>query len=111
MGLASSRSGGRFSGTAAGQAALNRIAPCVGVVVSGLDVVVNSSREKAYKSGRRIDPPVIERIRIFSVGEVAPLPEPEPYTDQRSHPSLRQDEKKPGATPEVKQRSSEPDES
>ncbi len=104
-------SGVRFFVTASGQTALNRISPCFGEVISGLDVVVNISQKKAYGNGRPIDPPVIERIRIFSVGEVAPLPEPEPYTDQRSHPAMRQDEKKPGATPEVKQRPSEPDES
>ena len=100
----------RFFVTASGQAALNRIAPCFGVVVSGLDVVVNISRKKAYKNGRPIDPPVIERIRIFSVGEVAPLPEPEPYTDQRSHLSLKPDKKESGAAPEVKRRPPEPDE-
>ncbi len=104
-------SGVRFLVTASGQAALNRISPCFGEVVSGLDVVVNISQKKAYRDGRPIDPPVIERIRIFSVGEVAPLPEPEPYTPQRSRPAMRKDEKKPGATPEVKQRPSEPDES
>ncbi len=104
-------SGVRFLVTASGQAALNRISPCFGEVVSGLDVVTNISQKKAYRNGKPIDPPVIERIRIFSVGQVAPLPEPEPYTERRSQPSMWQDEKKPGATPEVKQRPSEPDES
>jgi len=100
-------SGVRFFATASGQAPLNRIAPCFGEIVSGLDVVVNISQKRAYGNGKPIDPPVIERIRIFSVGEVAPLPEPEPYADERSHPSV----KKPGAAPDVKPRSNEPDES
>ena len=98
-------SGVRFFVTASSQPALNRISPCFGMVISGLDAVVNISQKKAYTSGKPIDPPVIERIRIFSVGQVAPLPEPEPYTIQRPHPALRPDENKPGVTPGGKQRS------
>ena len=95
-------SGVRFFVTASGQASLNRIAPCFGEVVSGLDVVVNISQTKAFRGGRPIDPPVIERIRIFSVGEVAPLPETEPYSEERTRPSLKGYKKESGAAPEVK---------
>ncbi len=95
-------SGVRFLVTASGQADLNRHSPCFGMVVSGLAVVVNISPKKAYRNGTPIDPPVIERIRIFSVGEVAPLPETEPYTEERTRPSLKGYKKESGAAPEVK---------
>ncbi len=93
-------SGVKFFVTASGQPPLNGISPCFGIVVSGLDAVINISQTKAYGNGRPIDPPVIERIRIFSVGEVAPLPEPESFTHQRPDPAMRQDQTKPVATPE-----------
>ena len=94
-------SGVKFLVTAAGPSALNRSSPCFGEVVSGLDVVRIISQKKAHGSGKPIDPPVIERIRIFSVGEVAPLPEPEPYADQRTAPSMKPDDMRSGEASEV----------
>ncbi len=95
-------SGVKFLVTAAGQSALNRSSPCFGEVVSGLDVVRNISQKKADGNGKPIAPPVIEGIRIFSVGEVAPLPEPEPYTDQRTPLSMKPDERRSGAASEAR---------
>jgi peptidyl-prolyl cis-trans isomerase A (cyclophilin A) len=70
----------QFFVTASGQPRLTGTFPCFGVVVSGLHVVTNLSQVKTYRNHRPIDPPVIERIRIFSVGDPPPLPEPKPYT-------------------------------
>lgn len=53
--------------------------PCVGVVVHGLDVVTRITSVKTYSNGRPIDNIAIEKIRIFSMGEVEPLPEPVPF--------------------------------
>jgi peptidyl-prolyl cis-trans isomerase A (cyclophilin A) len=70
----------QFFVTASSQPRLTGTYPCFGIVVSGLNVVTNISQVKTYRSHRPIDPPVIERIRIFSVGDPPPLPEPQPYT-------------------------------
>jgi peptidyl-prolyl cis-trans isomerase A (cyclophilin A) len=53
--------------------------PCFGVVVSGREVVLEISTVKTYSNGRPIEPVVINEIRIFSVGEPEPLPEPLPF--------------------------------
>ena len=52
---------------------------CFGAVVTGLDVVMNISTVKTYPNGRPIDPVIIERIRIFAIGDPPPLPEPVKY--------------------------------
>lgn len=77
-------SGGRISGvqffvTAAGMPWLIGSYPCFGEVVSDMEVVFRISQVKTYNNGRPIEPVVIERVRIFSVGNPAPLPDPEPY--------------------------------
>ena len=92
------REGGNTSGvkffiTASGDPRWNSISPCFGMVVSGLNAVVNISQKKAYRSGKPFEPPVIERIRIFSVGQVTPLPEPEKHTISRPQPSRRREVK------------------
>ncbi len=88
-------SGVKFFVTASGQPRLNRMSPCFGEVLFGLDVVVRITQRKAYGNGRPIDPPVIERVSIFSVGQVAPLPQPEPYTAKRSRPGPKIEKKAP----------------
>jgi peptidyl-prolyl cis-trans isomerase A (cyclophilin A) len=86
----------QFFATAAAQPWLTRNHPCFGVVVSGREVIVNISQVKTYSNNRPIEPPVIERIRIFSVGDPPPLPEPEPYYPRRRRleprPNMRQTE-------------------
>lgn len=86
--LGMTRDGGRvsavqFFATASGEPWLNGDHPCFGVIVSGITVVRNISQVKTYSNDRPVDPPVIERVRIFSVGEPAPLPTPTPYRRQR----------------------------
>jgi len=53
--------------------------PCIGVVVYGNDAALRITSVKTYGSGRPLEPVVIEKIRIFSIGDVEPLQEPIPY--------------------------------
>ncbi len=69
--------------TASTQPWLNGNHPCFGTVVSGRHVITNLSQVKTYSNSRPVDPPTIEKIRIFTVGSPAPLAEPEPYYPQR----------------------------
>jgi peptidyl-prolyl cis-trans isomerase A (cyclophilin A) len=57
--------------------------PCFGTVVSDIDVVYAITEVKTRSSGRPIDPVTIDRIRIFKVGDPAPLDEPVPFKPQR----------------------------
>ena len=82
-------SGVKFVVTAAAEPWFNGRHPCFGEVLSGRDVVVNVSLGKTSKGGTPVDPSTIDRIRIFSVGQVAPLPQPEPYVHQLTRPTLR----------------------
>lgn len=84
-------SGVRFFVTDAAQPRLTGLFPCVGVVVSGREVVTRISSVKTHRNGRPIEAPVIERIRVFSVGDPAPLPEPEPYRPQRKELTFTRD--------------------
>ena len=102
-------SGVKFLVTVSGQNLLNRMSPCFGEIVSGLDAAERISQAKAYRNGKPIEPPVIERIRIFSVGQVAPLPEPEPYVDPRTTPSLKPKKPKPEAPPATEKTPPAPD--
>jgi cyclophilin family peptidyl-prolyl cis-trans isomerase len=74
-----------FFATASAQPWLNGNHPCFGIVISGQWVITNLSQVKTYPNDRPIDPPSIERIRIFTVGEPAQLEEPKPYFPKR-HP-------------------------
>lgn len=56
--------------------------PCFGSVVSDLETVFRITEVTTYDNGRPIEPVTIEKIRIFSVGDPPPLPEPLPYTPQ-----------------------------
>ncbi len=57
--------------------------PCFGSVVSDLETVFRITEVTTHDNGRPIEPVTIEKIRIFSVGDPAPLPAPLPYTPQR----------------------------
>jgi peptidyl-prolyl cis-trans isomerase A (cyclophilin A) len=79
---------GRWSGsvffiTASAQPWLNGTAPCFGAVVEGTEVVFNISQAKADENGRPLEPVVIEKMDIFSVGNPDPIPEPEVYKPKR----------------------------
>ncbi len=76
-------SGVYFFVTASAQPWLTGNFPCFGWVVDGWDVVTHLSQVKTHPNGRPLDPPLIERIRVFSVGDPAPLPEPVAYTPRR----------------------------
>ncbi len=101
--LGMTREGRRISGvqffiTASGAPWFNDNHPCFGVVISGLRAIVNISQVKTFSNGRPADPPVLEQVRIFKVGEPAPLPEPELHRPQRTpfeaKPNMRQTEPK-----------------
>jgi cyclophilin family peptidyl-prolyl cis-trans isomerase len=69
-------SGYQFFVTATAQPFMTGGYPCFGVVVSGLDVVMDITSVKTYSNGRPMEPVIIEEIRIFSRGDPRPLPEP-----------------------------------
>lgn len=62
---------------------LNSKHTCLGRVVDGLDAVQRISRVKTYSNERPIEPPLIERVEIFSVGDPPPLPEPRRHAPER----------------------------
>jgi cyclophilin family peptidyl-prolyl cis-trans isomerase len=76
-------SAARLFVTMSAQPWLNRVHPCFGVVVSGGQVVELLSSVKTHGDGTPIEPPSIERVRIFPVGNPEPLAEPEPFKPQR----------------------------
>lgn len=77
-------SGVQFFVTAAAQPWLSSRHPLFGVVVEGRDVVRAISEVKTYSNGRPIDPVLIEKVRIFSVGDVEALPTPREFTPTRT---------------------------
>ena len=86
--LGMTREGARVSGvvffvTGGAEPWLNGHHPCFGVVISGLDVAQRISQVKTYSNDRPVDPPYLERVRIFSVGEPAALPEPGYHREHR----------------------------
>jgi peptidyl-prolyl cis-trans isomerase A (cyclophilin A) len=82
LGMAAKRpgiSGVVFFITASPDRKLDRTYPCFGTVVSELETVYRITEVKTRKGGRPIEPVTIEKIRIFAVGNPAPLPEPVPF--------------------------------
>ena len=73
----------QFFITAASQPFMTGRHPCFGKVVEGQDVIFTISAVKTYSNGRPIDSVTIDKIRIFKVGDPAPLEEPQPYTPKR----------------------------
>jgi len=72
-------SGVQFFITASPQPKMIRRYPCFGEVVAGLDVVFDITAVPTYRNGRPVDDVVIEKIRVFKIGEPKPIPEPVPY--------------------------------
>jgi peptidyl-prolyl cis-trans isomerase A (cyclophilin A) len=56
--------------------------PCFGEVVSGEEVAFEITAVPRDSAGKPRDPIHVQKIRIFKVGEVGPLPEPVPYTPE-----------------------------
>ena len=54
--------------------------PCFGELVSGAEVAFDITTVRANSAGKPVEPVTISEIRLFKVGKVGPLPEPEPYT-------------------------------
>ncbi len=69
----------RFFVTYAAQHRMNGQYNCFGVVVEGLEVVMELTGVKAYSNGMPLQPMAISEIRIFKVGDPPPLPEPVYY--------------------------------
>lgn len=65
----------QFFATYAAQPELNRLFPCFGMVIEGLDVILEISGSKAYNNGKPMEPLLIETIDIFTIGNPGPLPE------------------------------------
>jgi len=83
-------SGSLFFVTAAPQPWLSGRHPCFGTVVQGLDVVDAISTARADGNGKPIEPIVLKTIKVYSVGEVEPLPEPVAFTPQPRRFQLRE---------------------
>lgn len=83
-------SGSLFFVTAAGLPWLNGRHPCFGIVVHGLDVVDAISVVRADANGKPLEPIVLQSVKVYSVGEVAPLPEPVAFTPQPRRLTLRE---------------------
>jgi len=79
-----------FIVTASPQPQLTGRHPCFGEVVAGLDVVFRISEVKTLPNGRPIEPVVIEQVRVFSVGDPAPLREPDSYLSRPKRLAPRQ---------------------
>jgi hypothetical protein len=69
----------RFQITTASMPGFINTVPCYGTVVEGLETVRLISDVKTHPSGQPIEPVIIDRVRLFQVGEPEPLPEPVPY--------------------------------
>jgi len=69
----------QFFVTAAAEPLLNGRYPCFGTVIGGKDVVSRITTVKTYSNGRPVEPVIIEKVRVFSVGKVEPLPAPVIY--------------------------------
>lgn len=74
----------QFFATASAQPRLSGQYPCFGIVVEGREVIQNLAQTKTFSNGRPIEPVIIERIRIFKVGEPAALPLARPYAPSRT---------------------------
>ena len=87
-----SNSAVQFFATSAGNPRLNGSFPCFGIIVEGIDVIWELSQTKSYRNGRPIEMPKIESIRIFTVGNPLPLPEPRQMPQpKRIAPKMRDD--------------------
>lgn len=84
----------KFFVTAAAAPYFNKHHPCFGTVVEGWNVVQRISEVKTYSNGRPIEPVAIHKIRIFTVGDPEPLPEPEIYLPQLKEMNLKEDAKR-----------------
>ncbi len=75
-------SGGRISGVrffvtvAASKRLIKRRQPCFGKIVEGLEVAWQLSSVKTDSAGRPLEPAGLQEVRVFSVGNPKPLPEP-----------------------------------
>lgn len=88
-------SGSVFFVTESGMPWLNGRHPCFGVVVRGKEVIRSINGVKADSSGKPLEDILLERIRIFPVGEPEPLPEPERFVPKRLDFRVRDDLKTP----------------
>jgi peptidyl-prolyl cis-trans isomerase A (cyclophilin A) len=73
----------QFFVTTAGLSWLQGTMPCIGEVVSGLDVAIRIADSKTEGHGTPIEPVVIERLSVFPSGEPEPLPALQPYEGQK----------------------------
>jgi len=86
-----------FFVTASGQPWLIRRHPCFGVVVSGREVVQALTEIKTTERDKRpLEPEYIHKVRIFAVGEPAPLPQPSPY-EPKQHKLFKKPDPPPPA--------------
>jgi hypothetical protein len=64
------------------------LAPCIGTIVSDLEIAWKIAEVKTDARGRPLEPIRIEKVRIFSVGAPPPLPEPVRFVPQMIEPRM-----------------------
>jgi len=94
--LGMAREGGRMSGvvffvTAAAVPWFEGKFPCFGEVVSDLETVRRITRADADSDGRPLETVMVEKVEVFSVGKVDPLPAPERYAPSALTPRIKLD--------------------
>jgi len=84
-------SGSMFFITAEGMPWLNGRHPCFGTVVQGREVVRSICSVQTDSISRPLDPVILEKVEIFSVGDPDPLPEAVHFEPQAPQFELRED--------------------
>ena len=65
--------------TASAQPQFSGLYPCFGAVVQGRDVVLRITEVRTHRDDRPIEPVLINKVRIFTVGDPPDLAEPVSY--------------------------------
>jgi len=79
----------QFFATYAAQPELNRVFPCFGMVIEGLEVILQISSSKSYNNGKPMEPVLIQTIEIFTIGNPGPIPLAEQIPTRKKKLELR----------------------
>ena len=87
-------SGVQFLVTYAAQPHMTDSSPCFGRVIEGQEVILAITSVKTYSNGRPMERIVVEKVRVFKVGDPAELPAIEHYTRESPQFGIRKDKKR-----------------
>jgi peptidyl-prolyl cis-trans isomerase A (cyclophilin A) len=79
----------QFFATYAAQPELNRVFPCFGMVIEGVEVILKISESKAYNNGKPMQSLLIQTIDIFTIGNPGPIPRAEQIPTGKKKLELR----------------------